>query len=395
MDKLSIEDINVKGKKVFLRVDFNVPLDENQKITDPTRILFALPTIKYLINQGAKLILASHLGRPKGSPVVNLSLRPIANYLEQVINIQVRFCPTILGEVTKAAINTLNNGECLLLENLRFFPEEEENDPLFSKELASLAELFVNDAFGTAHRAHASTYGVAKYFDNAAAGKLMQKELKYLSSLVDKPKRPMTAILGGAKVQDKIKVIMRLLEKADEIIIGGGMAYTFLKAQNHTIGNSMIDLESLDMVTEILKKAQQLNKNIYLPMDHIITDAFKIDANIRKSDIDIPDNWMGLDIGKKTIESYCSVIRKSKTVVWNGPMGVFEMKPFQEGTFGIAKETAKCKGITVIGGGDSVSAVNKIKLAKKVSHISTGGGASLELLEGKELPGISALGDKI
>lgn len=394
MNKTTIEDLNVKGKKVLLRVDLNVPLNENLVVTDNTRILAALPSIQYLLAQGAKVILISHLGRPKGKRTENLSLRPVAEALEKSLNQHVVFCPDILGSVVQSAISCLKYGECVLLENLRFYPEEEKNDLRFSRELASIADLYVNDAFGTAHRAHASTEGIAKYFDQAACGFLMGKELDYLSNLLQPPDSPFCAIIGGAKVSDKIGVVMRLLDLVDDILIGGGMSYTFLKVQGHSIGDSIDDIEHADLARQALEKAEKLGKTIHLPIDHVVAEKFSNDVPCKVVDMNIPDGYMALDIGPKTIERFLSVIEKAKTTFWNGPMGVFEMKNFQKGTFTIAKGLAENQGVTVIGGGDSVAAINLTGLSDQISHISTGGGASLEFLEGKILPGVKVLKDK-
>ena len=394
MNKLTIEDLNVKGKRVLLRVDFNVPLDHKQKVTDDTRITAALPTINYLLSNGARIILLSHLGRPKGKFTEAFSLRPVAEVLEKKLNKRIGFSPAIIGPAAQSAIDCLEDGQCVLMENIRFFPEEEKNDPQFSKKLASLADLYVNDAFGTAHRAHASTAGVAKYFENASCGYLIQKELNFLGNISKSPESPFCAIIGGAKVKDKIMVISRLMDKADDILIGGGMAYSFLKMKGHQVGTSILDEEHFKLVEELFKKAEETNKNIHLPVDHIVAKEFSNDAEKMETSIEIPDRFMGLDIGPKTIENYLSVIAKAKTIFWNGPMGVFEMKNFQKGTFEIAKGMAANPNITVVGGGDSVAAVNKINKADDMSHVSTGGGASLEFLEGKILPGIEALAEK-
>ncbi len=391
MRRKTIEDIEIRGNRILLRVDFNVPLDDNLRVTDVTRINAELPTIRYLLQQGARLIIISHLGRPKGKVEPQFSLRPVAEKLEELLGQPVAFSPTTLGPVAKTAIDCLKEGECLLLENVRFYEEETSNDSRFSKELASLTDKYVNDAFGTVHRAHASTVGVAKYFPDACCGYLIKKELDYLSGVLDFPKSPFCAILGGAKVQDKIKVIERLLDKADEILIGGGMAYSFLKAKGHLTGNSLIDSGSLETVQCILDKAHQLQKKIYLPLDHVVAAEFDKSAKSKVVDVDIPDGFMGLDIGPKSIELFRSVVERSKTILWNGPMGVFEWENYQSGTFEIAKAMANCNGVTVVGGGDSVAAVNRIGKGDKMSHVSTGGGASLEFLEGKELPGIEAL----
>lgn len=394
MNKLTITDLDVKGKRVLLRVDFNVPLDENQQISDNTRILSALPTVQYLLNGGARLIILSHLGRPKGKPAEAFSLRPVAEMLGDILKQQVFFSPALIGPVAQTAIDCLKDGDCLLMENVRFYPEEEKNDVQFSKELASLAELFVNDAFGTAHRAHASNVGVTRFFDRAACGFLIEKELSYLENLIKSPESPFCAIIGGAKVKDKIHVIANLLNQADEIIIGGGMAYTFLNAQGRKIGNSILDNESADLVKQTFAAAVRLGKTIHLPTDHVIAESFSNDVPTRIVENEIPDGYLGLDIGPKSISKFLSVIEKAKTVFWNGPMGVFEMDHFQQGTFSIAEGMASSSAVTVVGGGDSVAAVNQIKKANKMSHVSTGGGASLELLEGKKLPGIEALTEK-
>lgn len=394
MKKRTIEDIDVKDKKVLLRVDFNVPLNDKQQVTDDTRIVKALPTINYLLEHGAKLILVSHLGRPKGEPSDKFSLRPVVEALEKKLNKNVAFSPTVIGPVAQSAIDCLKSGDCILLENIRFYPEEQQNDPQFAKELASLADVYVNDAFGTAHRAHASTEGVAKYFENAACGFLIKKELEFLGTIAENPEHPFCAIVGGAKVKDKIKVISRLLDKADDILIGGGMAYTFLKVKGHQIGNSILDDEHLDLVKNLYQQASELNKTIHTPVDHIVADDFNNNAQIKSVGIDIPDGFMGMDIGPKTVENFMAVIGKSKTVLWNGPMGVFEMDNFQNGTFKIAEAMADNPNTTIVGGGDSVAAVNQSQKASKMSHVSTGGGASLEFLEGKILPGIDALSEK-
>ncbi|MFH2128975.1 MAG: phosphoglycerate kinase [bacterium] len=394
MNKLTIADLDVKGKRVLLRVDFNVPLNENHQVSDNTRILAALPTIQYLLNGGARLIILSHLGRPKGKPAEEFSLRPVAEILGDILKQQVFFSPALLGPVARTAIDCLKDGDCLLMENVRFYPEEEKNDVQFSKELASLADLYVDDAFGTAHRAHASNEGVTRYFDNAACGFLIEKELTYLEGLLKSPEAPFCAIIGGAKVKDKIHVIGNLLMKADDILIGGGMAYTFLKVQGREIGNSMVDIESTDLVKQTFAEAARLGKTIHLPVDHVIAESFSNDVPTQIVENDVPDGYMGLDIGPKTIANFLSVIEKAKTVFWNGPMGVFEMSHFQQGTFSIAEGMASSSAVTVVGGGDSVAAVNRIRKADAMSHVSTGGGASLELLEGKKLPGIEALAEK-
>jgi phosphoglycerate kinase len=394
MNKLSIEDLDVKGKRVFLRVDFNVPINENRQVADDSRIQAALPTINYLLSHGARLILVSHLGRPKGVVSNEFSLRPVAESLERILNKKIVFSPTVLGPVAETAVDCLNAGDCLLMENIRFFPEEEKNDPQFSKDLASLADLYVNDAFGAAHRAHASTEGIAHYFANAACGFLIRKELEFLGRLAEHPATPFCAIIGGAKVKDKIAVIQNLLDKADNILIGGGMAYTFLKVLGKTIGSSILDMDHTKVVETTFKKAESLKKTIHLPVDHVVAE--KIDNECPTSIVEenIPDGMRGLDIGPKTIARYLKILAEAKTVFWNGPMGVFEMSHFQKGTFAIAKGMANSTAITVVGGGDSVAAVKKANVAHKMSHISTGGGASLEFLEGRPLPGIEALANK-
>ena len=394
MNKVSIEDLDFKGKTVLVRVDFNVPLDEKQNITDTTRISAALPTLTHILDKGGRVVLVSHLGRPKGEKVEDLSLRPVALALTKLLNKHVSFSPDILGQVAKTAIDSLKDGECLLMENIRFFPEEEKNDPQFCKQIASMVEMYVNDAFGTAHRAHATTEGIARYFPDAACGFLIKKELEYLGKVSQNPEHPYIAIVGGAKVKDKISVLSQLLEKADEIIIGGGMAYTFLKAKGIHIGNSILDEENLEYAKETLKKADTLGKKIHLPVDHVIADKMEKDAVCSVVQGDIKDGFMGFDIGPETIRNYIEVIQRAKTVIWNGPMGVFELEPFQKGTFEVAKALAESDAVTVVGGGDSVAAVKKLNIANKITHVSTGGGASLKFLEGKKLPGIEALAEK-
>jgi 3-phosphoglycerate kinase len=394
MQKKTIEDIEIKGSRVLLRVDFNVPLNENLQVTDTTRIKAALPTIKYLLRKGAKLILISHLGRPKGKVEPQFSLRPVASKLEELLGQTVAFSPTTLGPVAKSAINCLKDGDCLLLENLRFYEGETANDPRFSKELASLTDKYVNDSFGTVHRAHASTVGITKFFPDACCGFLINRELEYLGKVLNQPESPFCAILGGAKVKDKIRVIDTLLDKADTILVGGGMAYAFLKMQGHTIGNSMVDDESLEIVKDIFAKADDLGKMIYLPVDHVVAAKFDQEAETKVVKSDIPAGFMGLDIGPDSIILFNKVIGNAKTVLWNGPMGVFEWEKYQQGTFEIAKAMAKCSGVTVVGGGDSVAAVNKTGMGGKMSHVSTGGGASLKFLEGDQLPGIEALAER-
>lgn len=394
MNKLTVRDLDVKGKRVLLRVDFNVPLDENHGVADRTRIIAALPTIEHLLKNGARLIILSHLGRPKGKAVDDFSLRPVAEVLGEILQQQVFFSPSLLGSVAESAIECLKDGDCLLMENVRFYAEEEKNDVQFAKELASLADLYVNDAFGAAHRAHASNEGVTHYFTDAACGFLIEKELSYLQGMIENPERPFCAIIGGAKVKDKIQVIGNLLDKADDILIGGGMAYTFLKAQGRQIGSSILDDSNAELVEKTFARAAELGKTIHLPSDHVVAESFSNDVPTKTVETDIPDGWMGLDIGPQTIEAYRAIISKAKTVFWNGPMGVFEMSHFQKGTFSIAEAMASADAVTVVGGGDSVAAVNRIGKADQMSHVSTGGGASLELLEGKSLPGIEALAER-
>ncbi|TVX99148.1 phosphoglycerate kinase [Cohnella terricola] len=393
MNKKSVRDVDVAGKKVFVRVDFNVPL-ENGAITDDTRIRETLPTIKFLIEKGAKVILASHLGRPKGEVVEDLRLTPVAARLSELLGKPVAKSDEVVGASVQAQVDALNNGDVLLLENVRFQAGEEKNDAELAKAFASLADLFVNDAFGAAHRAHASTEGIAHHIP-AVAGLLMEKELDVLGKALNNPERPFTAIVGGSKVKDKIDVINKMIEIADNIIIGGGLSYTFLKAQGKEIGLSLCDDSKLDLTLEFIEKAKKLGKNFYLPIDIVIADDFKADANKDIVDTDhIPAGWEGVDIGPKTREIYADVIKNSKLVVWNGPMGVFELEPFSHGTRAVAQACADAAAYTVIGGGDSAAAAEKFHLADKMDHISTGGGASLEFMEGKALPGVVALNDK-
>jgi len=397
MNKLTIDHLQLKGKRVLMRVDFNVPLDENQNVTDDTRIRASLPSIQKVINDGGRLILMSHLGRPKGKPNPKYSLKPVAERLSQLLGKEVKFAPDCVGEEVKKLADSLQDGEVLLLENLRFHEEEEKNDPEFAKKLAELGDLYINDAFGSAHRAHASTEGVTKYFTQNAAGYLMQKELEYLSRAISNPERPYTAILGGAKISGKIDVIQNLMSKVDNLLIGGGMIFTFFKAMGLEIGKSLLEEDRIEMAKEILEKAKNQNVNLVLPVDVVIADSFSNDAKSEVVDINsIKPDWQGLDIGPKTIDLFKSYIEKSKTVVWNGPMGVFEFDNFARGTFELAKALAEAtqKGVvTIVGGGDSAAAIAKAGLEDKVSHVSTGGGASLEFLEGKILPGVAALTD--
>jgi len=398
MNKLMIDDLELEGKKVLMRVDFNVPLDENLKITDDVRITAALPSIEKVINDGGKLILMSHLGRPKGEVKSEFSLKPVSERLAELIKQDVKFANDCIGDEVEKLVDSLKNGEVLLLENVRFHKEETKNDEDFSKKLAALGDVYVNDAFGSAHRAHASTEGVTKFIEKCAAGYLMQKELDYLGKAVTNPQRPFTAILGGAKVADKIPVIESLLKKVDSLVIGGGMAYTFLKAMDYPIGNSLLEKDKIKEVAGYLKKAETSNIALLIPVDVVAAAEFKEDADAMIVDVDVmPDDRMGLDIGPKSIKVFTEQIKLSKTIIWNGPMGVFEMEKFAAGTNAIAQalvEATENGAVTIIGGGDSASAIKKAGLADKVSHVSTGGGASLEFLEGKTLPGVAALTDK-
>ncbi len=395
MNKKTVKDICVKGKKVLVRCDFNVPLDENKNITDETRINAALPTIKYLLDNGAAVILCSHLGRPKGEFNMKYSLAPVAKRLSEKLGFEVKLAKDVIGEDAKKLAAEVKPGEAILLENVRFQPEEEKNDPAFAKELASMADLYVSDAFGTVHRAHASTAGVAAYLP-AVAGFLIGKELDFLGSAVENPKRPFVAILGGAKVKDKIGVITNLLEKVDTLIIGGGMAYTFQKAMGKEIGKSLLDEERIDLAKDLMEKAKAKGVKLLLPVDNVCGSDFSNDCNIITVDADqgIPADYEGMDIGPKSVKLFSDAIKEAKTVVWNGPMGVFEFPNFAKGTLAIATAMAESDAITIIGGGDSAAAVTQMGLADRMSHISTGGGASLEFLEGKTLPGVACLEDK-
>ncbi len=389
-NKKTVKDIDVKGKRVLVRVDFNVPIKDG-KISDDTRIRAALPTIQYLLDQGAAVILCSHLGRPKGGPDPIFSLKPVAEYLGKLLKMPIAFADDCIGPIAEKASQSLKPGSVLVLENTRFHPEEEKNDPAMSKQLAALADVYVNDAFGSAHRAHASTEGVA-HFLPGVAGFLMEKEIQYLGQAIDNPKRPFVAILGGAKVSDKIGVIKNLLNKADTVLIGGGMANTFFKAQGYSVGDSLVEDDALDTAKEILKVG---DVKLRLPVDVVIADKFEDDAQKKTIALaSIPAGWRILDIGPETIKSFEKVISEAGTIVWNGPMGVFEMPNFAKGTFEIAKAIAASHAVSVIGGGDSVSAVVQAGVADKITHISTGGGASLEMLEGLALPGLVALQDK-
>ncbi len=400
LNKKTVDDINVKGQKVLVRCDFNVPL-KNGVITDENRIIAALPTIKKLIADGGRVILCSHLGKPKGEPKPELSLAPVAKRLSELLGKEVVFAAddNVVGENAKAAVAAMNDGDVVLLQNTRYRAEETKNGEEFSKELGSLADIFVNDAFGTAHRAHCSTVGVVSYVKEAVAGYLIGKELKYLGDAVENPVRPFVTILGGAKVADKLSVIENLLNKADTLIIGGGMAYTFLAAKGYGVGKSLLDTEKIDYCRDMLKKADEKGVKILLPVDCNIADHFPdpIDAPIEVKTVDadkIPADYEGLDIGPKTAELFANEVKNAKTVVWNGPMGVFENPTLAAGTIAVAKSLADTDAVTIIGGGDSAAAVNTLGYGDKMTHISTGGGASLEFLEGKELPGIAALNDK-
>ena len=401
MSKLSIRDLSLNNHRVLMRVDFNVPLEDG-RVIDDTRIRETLPTIEYALRHGARLVLVSHLGRPKGKRNLAFSLKPAAERLRMLLDKElargenVGFCPECIGPEAEEMAGKLEQGQTLLLENLRFHPEEEANDPKFAKQLAGLADYYVNDAFGTAHRAHASTVGVTTFVQKSAAGLLMEKELQYLGKVLRHPERPFIAILGGAKVSDKIGVIRNLLDKVDVLIIGGGMAYTFLKAQGEPVGKSLVEEDKVELARELLKEAKKHKLKFLLPTDHVVAEKIDVNAIVRTVPSGgIPDNMMALDIGPKTVEAFTEEIGRARTIVWNGPMGVFEVSPFAKGTFKIAQAVAENVGATsIVGGGDSVSAVNAAGVADKITHISTGGGASLEFLEGKKLPGVEALTDK-
>ncbi|MGM0601456.1 MAG: phosphoglycerate kinase [Candidatus Rifleibacteriota bacterium] len=384
----TIKDIEVSGRKVLVRVDFNVPLDENLKITDDTRIRKAIPTLKHIIDNGGKLIIMSHLGRPKGQKSEKFSLKSVVAHLSNLLGTEVKFANDCIGPEAEQAVNNLSNGQAVLLENLRFHPEEKKNDPTFAKALASLGEIYVSDAFGTAHRAHASTAGIADTLP-AYAGFLMEKEINYLGKVTSSPDRPMVAIMGGAKVSDKIEVIKNLLEKVDSLLIGGGMAFTFLKAQGYSIGKSLCEEDKLELASQLLEQAKKSGKTILLPTDVVTASEIKEGVATKTVSIDkIPDDELGLDIGPETIKAFAAELKNCKTVLWNGPMGVFETPPFDVATRKIAELLAQIDATTVVGGGDSVAAVEQMGAADKVSHVSTGGGACLEFLEGKTLPGI-------
>lgn len=394
LNKKSIQDVDVKGKKVLVRVDFNVPINENGSITDDRRIKEALPTIKYLKEHNAKVILMSHLGRPKGKFNMKYSLKPVAERLSERLGADVKLANDVIGDEVQAMTESLKEGDVMLLENVRFYEEEEKNDKEFSKKLAALGDIYVNDAFGTAHRAHASTTGVADYLPSAI-GFLIKKELDIMGKALAEPERPFIAILGGAKVSDKIGVIENLLDKVDALLIGGGMAFTFYKAKGYEIGKSILEADKVELAGEILAKAEVKRVKLLLPIDIVVAAEFNNDAPKKTVTVDmIPEDQMGLDIGENTRDVFADIVKSAKTVVWNGPMGVFEMPNFAKGTFELAKAMSECKGTTIVGGGDSAAAVEQLGFADKITHISTGGGASLEFLEGKVLPGIAAINDK-
>jgi len=394
MAKLCIDDLELKGKRLLIRVDFNVPLDDQGTITDDIRIRGALPTINYAVGQGAKVLLISHLGRPKGGPFSKFSLRPVAVRLSELLRRPVEMAEDCVGPDVKARIERMGAGQVLMLENCRFHPEEEKNDEAFARTLAHLCDLYVNDAFGAAHRAHASTVGVTRFVKQAACGFLMRTELQHLGALLDSPKRPFVTILGGAKVSDKIGVLANLLPKVDSFLIGGGMAYTFLKVQGQEVGSSLVEADRLTVAGETMERARRSKVAIHLPTDHIIAERVDAGAPTKRVEGTIPSGWMGLDIGPVTLSRFAQEVGQAKTILWNGPMGVFELPPFREGTFGLAKAVAASGADSVIGGGDTAAAVAQAGVADKMTHISTGGGASLEFIEGKELPGIAALTDK-
>ncbi len=400
LNKKSVDDIQVQGKKVLVRCDFNVPLKDG-KITDENRLVAALPTIQKLVKDGGRVILCSHLGKPKGKPLPEMSLAPVAERMTQLLGQEVKFVPNdrVIGENVKKVVDEMKDGEVILLENTRYREEETKNGEDFSKELASICDVYVNDAFGTAHRAHCSNVGVTKFVDESAVGYLMQKEIDFLGNAVNNPQRPFVAVLGGAKVADKLNVISNLLEKCDTLIIGGGMAYTFLKAKGYEVGTSLVDEEKIDYCKEMMEKAEKLGKKLLLPIDTTVAKEFPspIDAQIDVTVVpasEIPADQMGLDIGTETAKTFADAVKSAKTVVWNGPMGVFENPILAKGTIAVAQSLADTDATTIIGGGDSAAAVNQLGFGKKMSHISTGGGASLEFLEGKELPGVAAADDR-
>ncbi|HYE83506.1 MAG TPA: phosphoglycerate kinase [Clostridia bacterium] len=394
LNKKSIQDIDVKGKKVLVRVDFNVPIDESGSITDDRRIREALPTIKYLREHNARVILMSHLGRPKGKFNAKYSLKPVAERLSEKLGADVRLAGDVIGDEVQAMADSLKEGDVMLLENVRFYEEEEKNDKEFSKKLAAIGDIYVNDAFGTAHRAHATTAGIADYLPSAI-GFLIKKELDIMGKALTKPERPFIAILGGAKVSDKIGVIENLMDKVDALLIGGGMAFTFYKAMGHEIGKSILEADKTALAGEILGKAKEKHVKLMLPIDIVVAPEFNNDAPRKTVSVDmIPEDQLGLDIGESTREVFSDIVKNAKTVVWNGPMGVFEMSNFAKGTFALAEAMSECKGTTIVGGGDSAAAVEQLGFADKITHISTGGGASLEFLEGKVLPGIDVIDEK-
>jgi len=399
MNKLTIQDLNIQGKRVLMRVDFNVPIKDGV-VGDDTRIVAALPSINYVLENGGSLILMSHCGRPKGEKNMEFTLKPAADRLAELVDAKVTLAPDVIGDEVKALVDGLQAGEILVLENVRFYKEEEgkgctpEEQDAFAKELASYGDVYVSDAFGTAHRAHASMAVVTKYIDQCAAGFLLEKEIEYLGKTLAAPEKPFVAIIGGAKISGKIDVVTNLMDKCDAILIGGGMAYTFYKAQGKQIGGSLLEEDKVQLAGEILKQAEEKGVKLLLPVDNKVADAFSADANTKIVGDSIEDGWLALDIGPETIELYCSEVAGAKTVVWNGPMGCFEMEPFAEGTFSVCKAVADSDSVSIIGGGDSVAAVKQSGSADQMSHVSTGGGASLEFMEGKQLPGIVALTDK-
>lgn len=393
MKKLSLKDVDLKNKRVIVRADFNVPMDKEGRITDDARIVKTLPTIQYLLKQDAKIILMSHLGRPDGKPTPKYSLKPVAEHLTKLLSQKVELQSDCVGSAVLERAQSLKDREVILLENLRFHAEEEKNNPEFAKELASLAEVYVNDAFGSAHRAHASTEGIAHHLP-AVCGFLMAKEIEYFDKALENPARPFATVLGGAKVSDKIKVIQNLLTKVDSLLIGGAMAYTFLKAEGRQIGNSKLDEPGLDVAKSVMKTARDKKVELLLPIDHVIAKEVSETASTRVCGVDIEDGWLGVDIGPKTVDLFQKVLDKSKTVIWNGPLGIFEMKPFETGTRRIAEALAEGHAVTIIGGGDTAAAVSQFGVEEKMSHVSTGGGASLEYLEGRVLPGVAILSDK-
>jgi phosphoglycerate kinase len=399
MNKLTIKDLDVRGKRVLMRVDFNVPIKDGV-VGDDTRIVAALLSINHVLENGGSLVLMSHCGRPKGEKNMAFTLKPAADRLAELVDAKVTLAPDVIGPEVNVLVDELKAGEILLLENVRFYKEEEgkgctpEEQEAFAKELATFGDVYVSDAFGTAHRAHASMAVVTKYLDQCAAGFLLEKEIEYLGQVLEAPEKPFVAIIGGAKISGKIDVVTKLMDKCDAILIGGGMAYTFYKAQGKTIGGSLLEEDKVQLAGEILQQAEKKGVKLLLPVDHVVADAFSADANTKMVEGDIEEGWMALDIGPKTIELYCHEVAGAKTIVWNGPMGCFEMEPFATGTFAVCEAVAKSDSISIIGGGDSVAAVKQFGMADRMSHVSTGGGASLEFMEGKQLPGILALTDK-